>query len=135
MELLSGESNRSSTCGSNSQNSMPHSRSSYNSSDLNEISVDYDREYRRQPSNNAGLKYLPHWPPVNLEFQDVVYTVPELNKGKKMILRGINGKFRSGELTAIMGPSGAGKSSLLNILTGFTKKGVKGTIQIGTHTK
>lgn len=26
-----------------------------------------------------GLKYLPHWPPVNIEFQDLVYTVPDIS--------------------------------------------------------
>lgn len=26
-------------------------------------------------AKGQGLKYLPHWPPVNISFEDVVYTV------------------------------------------------------------
>lgn len=41
-----------------------------------EISIESEH-FNRKPSNS--LKYLPHWPAVNIEFQDVVYTVPDFS--------------------------------------------------------
>lgn len=41
-----------------------------------EISVDSDHVRR---NNTKGLKYLAHWPAVNIEFQDLVYTVPDIS--------------------------------------------------------
>ncbi|KAF7385485.1 hypothetical protein HZH68_013915 [Vespula germanica] len=59
---------------------------------------------------------------IDIEFSNVVYEIQNgFRSPKKQILKGINGYFKSGEMTAIMGPSGAGKSTLLNILTGFIK--------------
>ncbi|XP_068632538.1 ATP-binding cassette sub-family G member 1 [Battus philenor] len=75
----------------------------------------------------AHLSHLPQRPPVNLKFQDLTYTVTN-GKASKMILRGMNGEFRSGQLTAILGPSGAGKSTLLNVLAGYRVNGASGVI-------
>lgn len=44
---------------------------------------------------------------INIEFNDLTYTIPYGRKDKKAILKGINGQFKSGHLTAILGPSGA----------------------------
>jgi ABC-type multidrug transport system ATPase subunit len=61
---------------------------------------------------------------------------PNKNEEKyRTILKGVNGSFRSGQLTAVMGPSGAGKSSLLECVCGKRSKGLTGDIKIsGTDT-
>lgn len=41
-----------------------------------EISVDSDH---LRSEGARGLKYLPHWPAVNIDFQDLVYTVPDIS--------------------------------------------------------
>lgn len=80
-----------------------------------------------RPLGTAHLSHLPQRPPVNISFQDLTYKVQN-GKLSKIILRGINGDFRSGELTAILGPSGAGKSTLLNVLAGYRTSGASGLI-------
>ncbi|CAH2076722.1 unnamed protein product, partial [Iphiclides podalirius] len=49
--------------------------------------------------------------------------------GEQTILDNACGALRPGRLTFILGPSGAGKTSLLKILAGRKKRGVKGSIK------
>lgn len=35
-----------------------------------------------QVQKMPGLKHLPSWPPVNIDFQDVSFTVPDLIEGE-----------------------------------------------------
>ncbi|XP_046664197.1 ATP-binding cassette sub-family G member 4-like [Homalodisca vitripennis] len=77
------------------------------------------------------LLHLPRSKAVDVIFEDIRLTVSTgsvFNKRKKEVLKGVSGRFCSGEVTAIMGPSGVGKSSLLNILTGFQVEGMRGKI-------
>lgn len=43
-----------------------------------EISIEEECLSKKRSSSATNLKYLPHWPPVNIEFQDLVYTVPDI---------------------------------------------------------
>ncbi|CAG0880063.1 unnamed protein product [Darwinula stevensoni] len=79
---------------------------------------------------NRMLSHLPRRPPVEIEYLDINYKVSKGRKGVKHILKELDGHMRSGQLTAIMGPSGAGKSCLMNVLAGYTTKGVTGTVTV-----
>ncbi|XP_028665406.2 ATP-binding cassette sub-family G member 4-like isoform X2 [Erpetoichthys calabaricus] len=79
------------------------------------------------------LSYLRRRLPVDLQFKDVSYSVPEescfSSKGHKMILKRLSGKFCSGELIGIMGSNGAGKTILMDILAG-KRESEKGLILV-----
>ncbi|XP_015366399.1 PREDICTED: ATP-binding cassette sub-family G member 1-like [Diuraphis noxia] len=98
------------------------------------FSVSADRPITRIPTR-VDMKTLTHKakrPAVDIEFHDLTYAV-NTTAGQRTILKGINGFFRSGHLTAIMGPSGAGKSSLMNILAGYVRSDIKGQILTNGH--
>ncbi|KAH8305528.1 hypothetical protein KR018_002746 [Drosophila ironensis] len=91
----------------------------------------------REPNYHQAVAHanFDHCDPVDIEFANLRYSVkkfsfPERKFVTKEILHGLNGSFRSGELTAIMGPSGAGKSTLLNVMSGFCTSGVSGDIRV-----
>ncbi|XP_047513094.1 ATP-binding cassette sub-family G member 1 [Pieris napi] len=82
--------------------------------------------------NNNIVPLLPR-NSVRLEFKNLsctitMFSMQKMGFEKKHILKGVNGCFKPGELTAIMGPSGAGKSTLLNILAGYSTQGAHGEI-------
>lgn len=61
---------------------------------------------------------------IGVTFDKLSYTVPLKKKETLTILKGMNGCFRPGKLTALMGPSGSGKSTLLDALAGRKNSGV-----------
>lgn len=116
---------------SNKRNGSSNSSNENTSnSDINEISVE-----SQSLNEKSGLKYLPSWPPVNIEFRDLNFSVPDFAKGSKHILRGISGEFRSNELTAVLGPSGSGKTTLLNVLAGYNASTATGQITVNRRPK
>ncbi|XP_011878504.1 PREDICTED: ATP-binding cassette sub-family G member 1-like [Vollenhovia emeryi] len=82
-------------------------------------------------NNSKGImSHLSKMAAVDIEFNDVTYAVKTGPRQSKLLLRGVSGQFKSGELTAIMGPSGAGKSTLLNVLAEYKCLDIGGSIRI-----
>jgi len=50
------------------------------------------------------------------------------HKEKRMILKGLSGGLKSGQMVALMGPSGAGKTCLLECISGVRVTGIGGKI-------
>ncbi|KAE9586977.1 putative xenobiotic-transporting ATPase [Lupinus albus] len=82
--------------------------------------------------------------PLSITFDEIRYAVdmPQEMKAQGFpedqleLLKGVNGAFRPGVLTALMGVSGAGKTTLMDVLSGRKTAGyVQGQIAISGHPK
>jgi ABC-type multidrug transport system ATPase subunit len=60
---------------------------------------------------------------VSIAFKDMWYTVNLPNGEEIDLLKGVDGYFEPGTMTALMGSSGAGKTTLLDVLAGRKNTG------------
>ncbi|CAO1631682.1 unnamed protein product [Parajaminaea phylloscopi] len=72
----------------------------------------------RLPEDEAA-KLMAEHVPASLSFKNLSYRI-----GDKLVLDGINGTVKPGEVMAIAGSSGAGKTTLLDLLARREKRGV-----------
>jgi len=61
---------------------------------------------------------------IDLQFRDLTVELPG---GRRKVLNGVTGGFRSGRVTAVMGPSGCGKTTLISALSNRLGLGTKVT--------
>ncbi|XP_019078624.1 ABC transporter G family member 39 isoform X2 [Vitis vinifera] len=82
--------------------------------------------------------------PLTIAFENIRYSVdmPQAMKAqgvevnRLVLLKGLNGTFRPGVLTALMGVSGAGKTTLLDMLSGRKNIGyIEGNITVSGYPK
>ncbi|XP_031127767.1 pleiotropic drug resistance protein 1-like isoform X1 [Ipomoea triloba] len=94
------------------------------------------------PNRKRGM-VLP-FEPLCITFDEIKYAVDMpmemkaqgLTEDKLVLLKGINGAFRPGVLTALMGISGAGKTTLMDVLAGRKTGGyIEGSITISGYPK
>ncbi|CAB3987012.1 ABC transporter, ATPbinding domain containing [Paramuricea clavata] len=55
---------------------------------------------------------------IDISFEDLGLALKSGENKGKIVLQGVTGHVRAGEVTAVMGPSGAGKTTFLNTLSG-----------------
>jgi ABC-type multidrug transport system fused ATPase/permease subunit len=93
------------------------------SNDPSGKSLDSNKASSARGSNRLVKAQLP-FDPISFAFKDIWYTVT-LSSGEDVdLLRGVNGYFEPGTVTALMGSSGAGKTTLLDVLAGRKNTGV-----------
>lgn len=97
--------------------------------------------FSRQPSHHKfeiaweDVKYT-----VTKSLLDVILLIIDRQKDvwanrRRRVLKGVSGRFVSGELCAVMGSSGAGKSTLLEVVMGIRVKGKSGKIHLHSRSR
>lgn len=78
----------------------------------------------------TNLKFLVEY---SWLFRKVGKVLGQTYPKRNLVLKGISGQLKSGQLVAVMGPSGAGKSTLLESIVGRRYKGRIGPITCDTQ--
>ncbi|XP_058112249.1 pleiotropic drug resistance protein 1-like [Magnolia sinica] len=122
-------------------NSRPESRS--NETRNNTVSEGQEEAVSSASQSKKKGMILP-FAPLSITFDNIRYSVdmPEEMKSQGFpedrleLLKGVNGAFRPGVLTALMGVSGAGKTTLMDVLAGRKTGGyIEGNITISGYPK
>lgn len=92
---------------------------------IRQVDADDKPEDSNDGNNKAPSKedYLP-FDPISFAFDNVWYSVTLPNGEVVDLLKGVNGFFEPGSITALMGSTGAGKTTLLDVLSGRKNTGV-----------
>ncbi|XP_075104927.1 pleiotropic drug resistance protein 1-like [Nicotiana tabacum] len=100
-------------------------------------------QYNSESQSKKKGMVLP-FEPHSITFDEVIYSVdmPQemrdqgATEDRLVLLKGVNGAFRPGVLTALMGVSGAGKTTLMDVLAGRKTGGyIEGGIKISGYPK
>eukprot|EP00981_Chlorochromonas_danica_P012641 scaffold5237_cov170-Ochromonas_danica.AAC.17 len=97
---------------------------------IRQVDTDDNAEDNNNDGNNDGNNkapskedYLP-FDPISFAFDNIWYSVTLPNGEVVDLLKGVNGYFEPGSITALMGSTGAGKTTLLDVLSGRKNTGV-----------
>uniref|UniRef100_A0A1I8PLE1 ABC transporter domain-containing protein n=1 Tax=Stomoxys calcitrans TaxID=35570 RepID=A0A1I8PLE1_STOCA len=100
-----------------------------------------EKQHILKNGDYSTFQRIPKEATINIHFNDLTYAIsskvqiPILFPAKdtKVIVNGVSGIFKAGELSAIIGPSGCGKTTLLNLLSGYRLQKTSGQIYVNNQ--